>query len=837
MKSGIRILLLEDTASDAELIEITLMEAGVDFVSLRVETREAFSHALEDFHPDIILSDFSLPSFDGRTALAMVQKRCPAIPMLMVTGAIGDELAVELLKAGARDYVLKDRLARLPSAVHRALAEAEEIRQREATERALRESEEKFRTMTASAQDAIILVDSDARVCFWNAAAERIFGYPKEEALGQDLFHLAAPEQLATDYEDIFRRFRNTGSGTILGDSTELRARRRDGSEFHLEASVSGLFVDGRWHAIGIARDITERKRAEAKLRQAQRVFDHTAEGIVVTDAEANIVAVNKAFTEITGYEEAEVLDRNCRMLKSGQQDAFFYKTMWASLTRAGVWTGEIWNRRKNGEVYSEWLAISAVEDEYQQPTHYVGVFSDTTAIKKSQAAVDFLAHHDALTELPNRLLCKSLLEHAVDRAHNQNNLLAVLFINLDRFKSVNESLGHPAGDQLLRIVSRRMKEHLRSGDTLARMGGDEFTVILEQETSVAGIAALATKFAEALARPLRIEDHDLHVTASIGVCVYPEDGEDADTLLRNADLAMDQAKTIGRNTFQFFTASLAADVRERLALENALHGAIERNELMVYYQPQVDLSNGRMIGVEALARWQHPELGWVPPTRFIPIAEEMGIVRQIGVGVLQRACRQMREWRDKGFVVPRVAVNLSVRQIEQDDLLDVVRNALADSGLAAECLELEVTESLIMKQPEKAAAVMAGLRDLGVILAIDDFGTGYSSLSYLKKLPLHRLKIDYSFVRDINHDLNDEAIVRTVISLAGNLGLEVLAEGIERDEQASWLLREGCRFGQGYLFGRPVPPEELLQSWIARHTANQTSPLALQTETLPGST
>jgi diguanylate cyclase (GGDEF)-like protein/PAS domain S-box-containing protein len=821
-------LLLEDTAGDAELIEMTLVEADVDFVSRRVETRETFVRALDEFSPDIILSDFSLPSFDGREALAIAQQRCPATPMLMVTGAIGDELAVELLKAGARDYILKDRLARLPSAVRRALAEAEEIRQRQATEQALRESEEKFRTMSASAQDAIILVDIDARVRFWNAAAERIFGYPKDAALGKDIFELAAPERLAAEYRTIFSHFRNAGSGTILGDSTELRARRQDGSEFHLEASVSGIVVDGRWHAIGIGRDISERKRAEAKLRQAQRVFDHTTEGIVVTDAEANIVAVNKAFSTITGYDEIEILGKNCRVLKSGQQDDFFYQNMWASLIRAGTWAGEVWNRRKNGEVYPEWLTISAVESEYQQTTHYVGVFSDTTAIKKSQLALDFLAHHDALTELPNRLLCKSLLEHAVERARSQNSLLAVLFVDLDRFKSVNDSLGHPAGDQLLRIVSRRMKEHLRSGDTLARMGGDEFAVILEQETSVAGVAALASKFAEALARPLRIEDHDLYVTASIGVCVFPEDGADADTLLRNADLAMDQAKAIGRNTFQFFTASLAADVKERLALENALHGALDRNELTVHYQPQLDLASGRMIGVEALARWQHRELGWIPPARFIPIAEEMGIVRQIGVGVLRQACRQLREWRDQGLAIPRVAVNLSVRQIEQDDLLDVVRNALADSGLAADCLELEVTESLIMKQPEKAAAVMTDLRDMGVILAIDDFGTGYSSLSYLKRLPLHRLKIDYSFVRDINLDPNDEAIVRAVISLARNLGLDVLAEGIERDEQASWLLREGCRSGQGYLFGRPVAPEELLKVWLARQNSERTAAVSL---------
>lgn len=695
MREQIRILMLEDTPTDAELIELELRQAGIDYVAIRVQTRDDFMRVLHDFDPDIVLSDYRLPAFDGRSALDIVLHHHPRSPVIMVTGAIGDELAVDLLKGGARDYVLKDRLARLPLAIKRAMEEEQASR---------------------------------------------------------------------------------------------------------------------------------EQSLAEEKLRQAQRVFDHTSEGIMVTDAENRIVAVNRAFTTITEYSESEALGQTPRILKSHRQDIQFYQNMWAALESIGTWSGEIWNRRKGGEIYPEWLTISVVQDESGKLTHYVAVFSDITAAKRSQEALDFLAHHDVLTELPNRLLCKNRLQHAIQRTRRNKGFLAVLFIDLDRFKSVNDTLGHPVGDELLRLIANRMLKLVRADDTLARMGGDEFVVLLEHESSTRGIAAVASRIVELFSVPIEVQEHVLYMTASIGISVFPTDGDDEDTLLRCADLAMYQAKNTGRNNFQFYTPELATGITERMHIETALRNALDKGELFVYYQPQVDLNHdGReLVGVEALLRWNNPDLGWIPPSVFIPIAEDMGMISRIGEWVLRKACRQLVEWEQQGLSVAHMAVNLSVQQIERADLLSLVREVLATNGLEAHRLELEVTESMIMHQTEHVLTIMEGLRTLGIKLAVDDFGTGYSSLNYLKRLPLHRLKIDYSFVRDVLQDPNDEAIVRAIISLGRSLGLEIIAEGVETQAQADWLLHEGCQYTQGYFYGKPAPAEEIFANWSTRVPAVQ---------------
>jgi diguanylate cyclase (GGDEF)-like protein/PAS domain S-box-containing protein len=554
-------------------------------------------------------------------------------------------------------------------------------------------------------------------------------------------------------------------------------------------------------------------------------VFDHTAEGIIVTDAQVRIVAVNRAFSEITGYQEAEVLGRDPKLLGSGRQDPDFYRAMWASLAQTGGWFGEIWNRRKSGEIYPEWLNISSVEDEQGLVTHYVGVFSDITVAKRSQEALEFLTHHDSLTDLPNRLLCRSRLEHALQRASREQRNVAVLYVDLDRFKGVNDSLGHPVGDELLKVVARRMSSRLREDDTLARMCGDEFVVLLEHQVSPYSVVAVAHNLLGLFASPQAVGEHDVYITASIGISLYPDDGDHADGLLRNADLAMRQAKAQGRNSYHFFTATLAEQATERLQLENALRRAADSGELMVYYQPQIDLRTGALVGVEALMRWNHAELGWISPARFVPVAEEMGLIGQLGSWVLQEACRQVTVWQRSGLKVGRVAVNLSVQQLERDALLTAVSETLAVTGLAPGALELEVTESMIMRQTGRAVAALEGLRDLGVRLSVDDFGTGYSSLSYLQRLPLHLLKIDQSFVRDLGKDSGDEAIVRAIIGLSRSLGLEVLAEGVETEAQADWLLREGCQLGQGYLFGRPVAAGEIVRTWLPKAAAAGSSP------------
>ena len=502
------------------------------------------------------------------------------------------------------------------------------------------------------------------------------------------------------------------------------------------------------------------------------------------------------------------------RILKSGRHQSEVFREIWRSVNATGQWRGELWNRRKSGEIYPQWLTISVVRGSDEQITHYVAVFSDISTLKVAQEKIDFLAYHDSLTRLPNRILLRDRLEHALMRARREKGTLALLFFDLDRFKSVNDTLGHTVGDELLIDVGNCISRLIRASDTLARLGGDEFVLLMEDETDVRQVTTVARKMLDVFSTPRTVGGHALTVTASIGIARYPDDGDDADTLLKHADLAMYEAKSQGRNTYQFFSQDLTTGTLERLVMESALRGAVARKELVLHYQPQIDFADGSLAGAEALVRWQHPELGLVPPGRFIPLAEEMGIIGEIGEWVLNEACRQMVAWAVEGFEVPLVAVNLSARQIDRDQIVEITAGALQRNGLAAERLELEVTESMIMREPERALDVLDGLRALGVALAIDDFGTGYSSLAYLRRLPLNRLKVDQSFVSDIGHDTNGEAIIRAVIALARSLGLSAVAEGVETQAQAAFLRAEGCDIGQGYLYDKPMPAASLRASW-----------------------
>lgn len=544
--------------------------------------------------------------------------------------------------------------------------------------------------------------------------------------------------------------------------------------------------------------------QAQRKLRLADRAFQNTAEGIAVTDTEGKIVSANPAFEAITEYSQAESLDRNMHMLHSERHDAAFYRRRWEILQRSGQWRGEAWNRRKSGEIYPEWLSISAVRDENDIVTHYVWVFSDISHIKQAQAQIDFLAHHDALTRLPNRSLFQDRLDHALAGAKRTPHTLAILFVDLDRFKTVNDTLGHPVGDDLLLQVSRRMSDVVRSSDTLARIGGDEFVLLLEDDATARHAATVARKLIDVLAQPVNIVGHSLVITASIGISLFPNDGADADTLMRHADRAMYEAKQQGRNNFQFFTTALNEGAFERLVLENELRGAVSRGELVLHYQPLVDPASAELRCIEALVRWQHPERGLIPPGRFIALAEDIGIIGEIGSWVLDAACHQLVRWDAEGMNIPRVSVNLSMQQIDRDGLVERVQETLQRSGLAAHRLELEVTESMLMRDPEHSCDVLNALKALGTQLAVDDFGTGYSSLAYLKRLPLDRLKIDQSFVCDIGTDTNDEVIIRAIIALARSLGLQTVAEGVETEQQAEFVRSEGADMAQGYHYGRP---------------------------------
>ncbi|WP_186408160.1 PAS domain S-box protein [Candidatus Accumulibacter aalborgensis] len=557
---------------------------------------------------------------------------------------------------------------------------------------------------------------------------------------------------------------------------------------------------------IGVMLDITERRKMEVRLQQAATVFDSSAEGITITSPDGNIIAVNRAFTEITGYREDEVIGRNPRILQSGRQQPSLYVAMWQALRSRGRWQGELWNRRKDGQEFVESLTISAVSDADGRVTHYVGVFSDTTELRRAHDQLDHQAHHDPLTGLPNRLLLTDRLHKALQRAHRDRTGLAVLFIDLDRFKNINDTLGHQAGDRVLCEVALRLERLMRESDTVGRLGGDEFLIVIEDIVDPTVASMIADKILTVLqASPVTVE-HEFFVGASIGISVFPQDGEDGDTLMKNADVAMYRAKERGRNTYEFFTKDLTQSSLERLQMETDLRRAIEREELRVYLQPQFSLSTGKVVGAEALLRWQRPEQGLVPPGDFIKLAEESGLIVPIGEWVQRTAGGQWAAWVAAGLNPGVLSVNVSGVEFARGRIEETVRKTLETSQLSAQFLELEITESAIMSHAESSLQVLDNLRAMGIRLVIDDFGTGYSSLAYLKRLPLNKLKVDQSFVRGLPSDTEDCAISRAVIALAHSLQLTVIAEGVETEAQRDFLIREGCDEMQGYLLSKPIP-------------------------------
>jgi diguanylate cyclase (GGDEF)-like protein/PAS domain S-box-containing protein len=559
----------------------------------------------------------------------------------------------------------------------------------------------------------------------------------------------------------------------------------------------------------GCAR-LHERHEDRERLRQAAAVFDCTREGVLVTGSNGLIVHVNRAFMEITGYQSEEVLGQRPSLFKSGRHPVSFYQTMFATLDSTGEWSGEIWNRRKSGEIYPQWQTIRIILDDDGRRSHYVAVFSDISAIKNSEHKLTHLAHHDPLTDLPNRLLFTDRAEQALASAQVHKRGCALLMIDLDHFKMINDSLGHTIGDQLLKAVSERLKALFGPGITLARLGGDEFAVLAESCPQLVHAAALAQRIIDGLKEAFSIDGHQLFINTSIGISLFPGDALSAEQLLRNADAALFKAKSAGRNGYALYTEELTAHAQQRVETAFELRRALDQQELRVYYQPVHDLKTSRLIGVEALVRWEHPQRGLVSPAEFIPIAERTGLIAEIDAWVMQQACQQMCQWQQVGVVLSFVAVNVSSRLFARRELYQRVAQVLRETGLDPAYLELEVTESAVMDDPEVALEQMHRLRELGVRLAIDDFGTGYSSLLRLKRLPVQKLKIDQGFVAGLPGDDDDAAIARVIIALAQSMGMQVHAEGIEQVEQAGFLLEQGCDLGQGYWFGRPVPAERL---------------------------
>ena len=670
-----------------------------------------------------------------------------------------------------------------------------------------------LRAIEDSAFDGIITSDRTGRIASWNRRAQDIFEYESSEVMGQPLA-LLFPRRYQRAIEDRLTRSDSTDQPMLVDAPFELLGRRKNGEEFPMELALARWKSDSTWLFSTTVRDLTECRRQQAQIKLDAAVFTQAREGIAVTDANGTILWINRAFSVITGYAESDVIGNNLRLLHSGRQDAEFYRLMWQSLKTEGHWVSEIWNRRKDGSIYPDWLTISALRNDQGLTTHYIGCFSDISEAKAAENRIEWLSHFDPVTGLPNRRLLQDRTERAISRVKRNREALTMMLVAIDQLKLVNDTLGHHVGDALLKEAGKRLVAGVRQQDTVARLGDREFVLLLPDTVS-SGAAHLAAELLRTLSVPCCLEGHDLRLTASIGIASCPEDGADFDMLLKCVEIARQRAQSDHNVRYQFYSDDMYRQVLASEQLIRALGHAIELDQLQLVYQPFVDLQDGRISGMEALLRWQHPEFGTVSPARFIPMAEKSGLINGIGEWALQRACRDIRNWLDLGIQVPQVAVNVSPLQFHDNQLIVQVKNAMQEWKIDPALLYIEVTEGALMDDAARGEAMLRELKNLGLKLSLDDFGTGYSSLSYLKRFPFDKVKIDQSFVRDIVTDNNDAVIVNVIISMAHGLGLKVVAEGVETQAQCEWLRTSVCDEIQGYFFSRPVSAqgiEELLK-------------------------
>jgi diguanylate cyclase (GGDEF)-like protein/PAS domain S-box-containing protein len=789
-------------------VGLLVLSPTLEILSANRALGEIFDFAHEEIRGQPIESAIPLPRI-GAVAMEVLRDGAPQYDIPVAFSEAGSTRHLEISITPFRGHIA----ARAPESEPRVLITVNDLTERESLRSQARETEHRTRAIVDNIADAIITIDETGTVYTFNRAAERTFGYSAGEIIGSNV-KMLMPEPFRGEHDGYLHRYVNTGETRCIGSGVrEVTGQHKDGSHFPMELSISETNFGERRVFIGIVRDTTRRKADEAMTRKLSSAIEQAADSVIITDANGVIEYVNAAFEGMTGYSREEVIGRNPNILKSGIQSSEFYKRLWQTILQGRPFQEVFVNRRKDGSLYYEEKSITALIDDSGTISHFVSTAKDITERMQVKERLNYLAHFDPLTDMPNRSLFMERLQHAVARAARNSSKAGVLYLDLDRFKVINDTLGHDAGDSLLKLVADRLRACVRETDTVSRLGGDEWAVLIENASPLE-LTAVAEKLLDALAKPLNVATHELFPTASLGVSVYPEDGADGRTLLKHAEVAMYRAKHEGRNSYQFFDPAMTEQAHERLRLESSLRRGLERNEFVLHYQPQIDIHSGDLVGIEALLRWQHPERGLVPPMEFIPLLEDTGLITEVGNWAIDAACRQAAIWHASGLHRAPVAVNLSAKQLQRQDIADFVRSVLKETGLEPSTgpLELELTESLLMEDVHATTAKLRELRQLGVTLSIDDFGTGYSSLAYLKRFPIRTLKIDRAFVRDIAHDPDDAAIVTAVIAMAHNLKLSVIAEGVETEEQLAFLRRHGCDAMQGYLVSRPLPADSLTE-------------------------
>jgi diguanylate cyclase (GGDEF)-like protein/PAS domain S-box-containing protein len=810
MPPPIRILLVEDRDSDAELLTSELRAQGLVCEVERVETAEAMAATLRTFRPDAVLSDYSLPRFNGMAAIALARECDPTLPVIIVTGSLNELTAVECMKAGAADYVLKDHLVRLGGALEAAL---EGRRHRLAS----REAEARYRGLFNSVPVGLFRASLDGQFLEANAAVVRLLGCPDRETLLR-----TPPQRFYGDGPSRNAWLDRLECEEVL-QGVELQLQRLDGVPIRVRMNARA-FRDASGHIVvaeGALEDITAEKRAEQEreraveaLRQGEARLRMVTEQIPAvvwaTDPDLRFTFAAGSGLRQLGLLPGQVVGRGIDQVFGDQESA---PAAISAHKRALLGESVSYEHEWKSRFFATRVEPLLGGDGHTTGT--IGFALDVSEKRKAEETIRHQAYHDGLTGLPNRLLFADRFAQTLDHARRGHQSLAMLFLDLDRFKNINDTLGHAVGDRLLQAVTGRLSASVRAGDTVARFGGDEFMVLLSGIDGAEDAARAADKILRLIRPSFHLDGHELHVTTSIGIAVYPEDGHDIGALIKNADTALYRAKERGRNTYQLYTPAMNATAFEQLALENDLRRALERSEFTIHYQPEVALASGRIVGAEGLLRWERGGR-LLPAPEFISLAEDAGLIIPLEEWAIETACRQGRLWQANGYAPLRVAVNISLHHFEDRNLPRAIERALANAGLDPELLELELTESALMRNSEGARAALAELKSMGIRISIDDFGTGYSSLSYLKRLPVDALKIDRSFISDVTTDANDAAIVRAVVTLAHSLGIEVVAEGVETAEQLELLRAEGCDIVQGFLLSCPLPPEEFGQLFEA---------------------
>lgn len=903
----IRILIIEDCEDDVMLVLRELRRGGFEAEFLQVETAEDMANALNDEKWDIVLSDYTLPSFSAPAALKVLRESSICIPFIVISGNVGEEIAVQLMQYGSNDYINKNNLTRLCPAIQRELKEFKAKKHHQASEIF---TEHLWEILNKS-QNEIYFFDAETlRFKIVNQGALKNSGYTRKEMLDKhpydlnthitqkgflkliqplvnnevELVHFETTIQRknGTSYPvDARLQYSRNGEHPIfyailidISDrvkaSTEIETLARfpqenplpvirvdnelqviyanpasqdiidhwtDASSVQTPISwrplitscISNKTVNEIDEMIGdqiyhwllspstdntyvncYARNITKERKAEQSMRQAGQVFDNSIEAIMMTDENALIIRVNPAFQAITGYREEDIIGRNPSFLQSGEHDELFFDEMRNELNTEGRWQGEIFNRRRTGEIYPAYMTISAVKDEDQKVTDYIAIFADISEKKKAQEDIHKLAYYDSLTNLPNRRHMQDKLHTLISNSAETPQDITLLYLDLDRFKTINESLGHVAADEALTVTANRLVKSIPDDAIVGRMDGDEFLIIISHEKIDQENHSLITAIKHAVSEPLKLKNQEVYLSITIGVSHFPNDASNMDNLIKYAETATKRAKVNGSG-FELFTSKLEVYTAERITLESSLRKALARDEFLLHYQPQFNLKTGEITGIEALLRWQDPENGLISPADFIPLLEQTGLIKQVGDWVLHRACTQSMSWQAMGINVPRIAINLSAKQFSQKNLHHIISGIIEETGIDPRLVELEVTESTIMHQMEQVISILRDLHDKGLHISIDDFGTGYSSLSYLKHFPIDILKIDRSFVSEIPENKADTAIANTIIAMGHNLGLKVIAEGVETEEQGRCLAEMGCDCAQGYHYSHPLPADKCL--------------------------